>query len=89
MKGVVLVITLLLPACALTDSQGSPDMGGLQLDGGRRDGEADQSPPSCFHGTPATEEQLLNQCTDAQHIDRAGRVPPNLWDGKGPLPPAP
>ena len=43
----------------------------------------------CFAGTPQTEAELLNRCTDAERIVRPHRVPMTVWDGKGPLPPPP
>lgn len=40
----------------------------------------------CFTGTATTELQLLNHCTEAEHVDRASHIPPTTWDGKSPLP---
>lgn len=62
----------------MTDGTGAADM--------------DMGPPEeegCFMGTPQSERELLNRCTDAERVDRPHRVPERVWDGRGPLPPAP
>jgi hypothetical protein len=40
----------------------------------------------CYTGVPTTEEQFLNRCTEAEHVDRPSSIPPATWDGKSPLP---
>lgn len=40
----------------------------------------------CYNGTATTELQLLNHCTEAEHVDRMSHIPPTTWDGKYPLP---
>lgn len=40
----------------------------------------------CFSGTAVTEQQLLNHCTEAEHVDRPTHIPETTWDGKSPLP---
>ncbi len=37
-------------------------------------------------GTPTTELQLLNRCTDAEKIERGTHIPATTWDGQLPLP---
>jgi hypothetical protein len=72
-------------ACATTDSGDEPDMSlPGPGDGGAGDGGGE--PTECFMGTPQSEPELLNRCTDAERIDRRHRVPLMVWDGKGPLP---
>ena len=52
------------------------------FDGGLDDGGGVQ----CFTGTATTEPQLLNHCTEAEHVDRPTHIPTTTWDGKSPLP---
>lgn len=40
---------------------------------------------TCFSGTPKTQSDLLNQCTNAQQVDRPSLVPTSLWNGTTPL----
>ena len=58
---------------SLTDERG--DGGGDGGDDGR-----------CYNGTATTELQLLNHCTEAEHVDRMSHIPTTTWDGKYPLP---
>ena len=51
-------------------------------DGGLDGGDGVQ----CFKGTATTEQQLLNHCTEAEHVDRPTHIPETTWDGKSPLP---
>jgi hypothetical protein len=55
-----------------------PD-GGVKPDGG-------EEPWRCFTGTPATEDQFQNHCTDAERVERPTNIPLTTWDGKSPLP---
>lgn len=77
-------------SCAATDTGGDDlgDGGTSTTDDGGGDG-ADLGEALCFSGTPRTEPELLNQCTDAEHVDRPHRIPSRDWDGMGPLPAAP
>ena len=52
-------------------------------DGGAK-GDLAEGP--CFMGTPTTELQLLNRCTDAEKIERGTHIPATTWDGQLPLP---
>jgi hypothetical protein len=72
------------PACATTGMGEEPDMSMATGDGGM--GDAGTEPMGCFMGNPQTEPELLNRCTDAEKVERPGRVPAGQWDGKGPLP---
>lgn len=36
----------------------------------------------CYTGVATTEEQLLNHCTEAEHVDRPTNIPAEKWDGK-------
>lgn len=40
----------------------------------------------CYNGTATSELQLLNHCTEAEHVDRATHIPTTTWDGQSPLP---
>ncbi len=82
-----LAIGLLPMSCADSSGTGDLAMQGPPVDA--TISSPDLLPPSCFMGAPATELELLNHCTPAEQVDRESRVPPALWDGKGPLPAAP
>jgi len=71
--------------CAEVESGGwgdNPDPGG---DGGPKPPEGDMA-WHCFTGTAATEEQLLDHCTEAERVDRVSNIPVTTWDPKDPLP---
>src|SRR5688572_17322292 len=88
LRGLALRLSLLglcaASACATTNNNSEPDMSLSDPDGGVGDGPVE--PMGCFMGSPQTEPELLNRCTDAEKVERPGRVPAGQWDGKGPLP---
>lgn len=53
-------------------------------DGGPADG--DVTPDRCYTGTPTSEPQFYNKCTEAERIERTSNIPAMTWDGKSPLP---
>ena len=55
----------------------------LTGDGGTK---TDMADGLCFMGTPQTESQLLNRCTDAERIERGSHIPSSTWDGTSSLP---
>ena len=64
----------------------SDDPGQSDLPGGGDGGLDDGGGVQCFTGTATTEPQLLNHCTEAEHVDRPTHIPTTTWDGKSPLP---
>lgn len=60
-----------------------PGRGDMPGDGGLDGGD---DGVHCFTGTATNEVQLLNHCTEAEHVDRPSHIPPTTWDGKPPLP---
>lgn len=59
------------------------DLSQLEDGGDKTDGKHEDP---CFSGTPRTEEQLFNRCTNAEIVERGTKIPATLWDGKSPLP---
>lgn len=53
-------------------------------DGGTPDG--DTPIDRCYTGTPTSETQFYNKCTAAETVSRPSNIPPEVWDGKTPLP---
>ena len=74
--------------CANADGGWESDASVNNPDGGRGDGGNPDGGEDvrCFTGTATTELQLLNHCTEAEHVDRASSIPAKTWDGKSPLP---
>jgi len=86
--------SLLLAALALGTSQlrcadannyivDDADDPGVTGDGGTK---GDMAEGPCFMGTPMTEVQFFNRCTDAERIERGSHIPATTWDGQSPLP---
>jgi hypothetical protein len=74
--------------CALSEAGWLKDSGTADTDGGYPDGgnpDGDNG-VRCFTGTATTELQLLNHCTEAEHVERVSNIPAATWDGKMPLP---
>ncbi|HND10180.1 MAG TPA: hypothetical protein PLY80_07070 [Pseudomonadota bacterium] len=86
--GALLTGTLLLFAsqlrCADANNFIEDDDPALTGDGGVQKGDLAEGP--CFMGTPQTEPNLLNRCSDAERIERGSKIPASLWDGQSPLP---
>ena len=75
--------------CASADNGWEGDASTGDTDGGRPDGgnpDGGGDDVRCFTGTATTELQLLNHCTEAEHVDRVSAIPAKTWDGKSPLP---
>ena len=70
--------------CAEVESGWRNDETQTDMQGG--DGGDGGDNGSCYNGTATTELQLLNHCTEAEHVDRMSHLPTGLWDGKYPLP---
>lgn len=70
--------------CAEVESGGWNDWDNPNGDGGVKPQPGDMA-WHCFTGTPATEEQLLDRCTEAERVDRPSNIPVTTWDPKDPL----
>ncbi len=85
---VLLASTLVLLAsqlrCADANNYFFDDDPAMVGDGGGPKGDLAEGP--CFMGTPQTESNLFNRCSDAERIERGSKIPATLWDGQSPLP---
>ncbi len=77
-----LCVTVSQMTCAEVEMQQWPDDG--RRDGGT--GSDGDGAWHCYTGSPSTEEQFLNRCTNAERIERPSNIPPMTWDGRSPLP---
>ena len=64
----------------------SDDASTSDLPGRGDGGDGGTDPTACFTGTATNELQLFNHCTEAEHVNRATKIPAKTWDGKSPLP---
>ena len=85
--GLSITIALTGLFCAEVQSGGWPDDGDgpIVLPDGGSPGDADMT-WHCFTGTPTTEPQLFDRCTEAERVDRASYIPPTVWMPGTPLP---
>lgn len=84
--GALALVLVLGLSCAQSDTGNmtpGDGTGAADMDMGTAEEEG------CFMGTPQSERELLNSCTDAERVLRPHRIPDRVWDGRGPLPPAP
>lgn len=70
--------------CAGADNYFTDDADPSVVGDGGVKGDMAEGP--CFMGTPQTEAQILNRCSDAERVERGTHIPPTTWDGSYPLP---
>ncbi len=73
--------------CAEAETGFGDDPSMSDMPGGGGDGgDLGDDGVHCYNGTATSELQLLNHCTEAEHVDRATHIPTTTWDGQSPLP---